>query len=1077
MKKLYSLTFLLLFFMMGVNAQVVINEVYGGGGNTGSTYKNDFIELYNNGNAPVSLAGWSIQYASATGSTWSVTNLSGSIPAKGFYLIQQAAGAGGTTNLPTPDAIGSIALSGTAGKVALVNSTTPLTGTCPASTAYVDLVGFGPSANCFRGAPTAILSNTTSAQRKVDGADSQNNFNDFKVDFPTPKNSSGGDITPPAVSSFSPSNNASGVNPSFTASINFDETIVIGTGNITLKAVSDNSVIATWNVTSGDVTATGSSATFAVSGLNLNTAYYFEIASGAFKDLAGNNYAGTSSSSDWRFTTSVGLPMGTIGVTYDLETCISSIPNGFSAFSVTGNEVWACTTFGRDPANPAGTAAFGHGVQINGYSGGTNRVNEDWFISPGYDLTSTQYPLLSFWSRTAFNGAPLQLKVSTDYAGTGDPSLATWADVNGYFPSQASNIWTLSQNINLSAFKSAKTYFAFVYTSTLDDGARWTLDDIKVENSATPPPASLTVNTNSLQFGYVAEGTSSIKNFTFTANDIIGNVTLTAEGAYRISKTPNNFSSSISYTQAEANNVSQTVYIQFSPLTKNLNYSGKVTIQTNSVTPDKVVSLSGNTINTDLTLEVVNWNIEWFGSSDPAFGPKDKTLQETNIKKISTNIAADVYAFSEVVSVPALARVVDTLNAVYGPGAYSYVVSDFGSHTNPFESGHGNINDAQKLGFVYKNSVLSNVSTSALVTDGVNTAADLANPAYNYFSSGRYPYMMKADVTLGGVTKMVRFVLIHAKANTSPTNISYQRRKNGADTLNYTLNTLYPDDNIILLGDFNDDLDQSITAGFTVSSYEIFNIDSANFFSPTLALSLAGDQSTVNYSDMIDHVELSNEMRYYYMQNSAAVLKDVATLVSNYGSTTSDHYPVFTRYAFDSKILPITLTSFVASKQGDAAVLKWETQSELNNKSFTVEKSNDQKNWKEVAVVNSKGAGNHSYSVTDNDPAAGVNYYRLKSLGLDGKTIYSEIKSLIFDSKLITLISPNPARSFVNIQFAKESTELVNVEIYDLNGKLVHRENTNSKNLKLNISNFAKGTYVLKIRQGIAVEIQKLVVQ
>jgi hypothetical protein len=98
--------------------------------------------------------------------------------------------------------------------------------------------------------------------------------------------------------------------------------------------------------------------------------------------------------------------------------------------------------------------------------------------------------------------------------------------------------------------------------------------------------------------------------------------------------------------------------------------------------------------------------------------------------------------------------------------------------------------------------------------------------------------MMNANVTLGGITKQVRFVLIHAKANTSPTATAYARRKSGADTLNYTLNNLYPNDNIVLLGDFNDDLDQSITAGFTVSSYSTFNADAANFSSPTLALSL-----------------------------------------------------------------------------------------------------------------------------------------------------------------------------------------------------------------------------------------------
>jgi hypothetical protein len=50
-------------------AQVVISQVYGGGGNAGATLKNDFIEIFNRGTAAQNLTGWSVQYASATGST------------------------------------------------------------------------------------------------------------------------------------------------------------------------------------------------------------------------------------------------------------------------------------------------------------------------------------------------------------------------------------------------------------------------------------------------------------------------------------------------------------------------------------------------------------------------------------------------------------------------------------------------------------------------------------------------------------------------------------------------------------------------------------------------------------------------------------------------------------------------------------------------------------------------------------------------------------------------------------------------------------------------------------------------
>jgi predicted extracellular nuclease len=172
-------------------AAVVVSQVYGGGGNSGATYTHDFIELRNRTSAPVSLAGWSVQYASATGSTWQVTALSGSVPADGYYLIQQAAGAGGTTPLPTPDATGGIPMAATAGKVALVSTTTALSGTCPTGGAIVDFVGFGTTANCFEGSgPTPAPSNTTAVLRRDGGLlDTDDNATDFVTGAPLPRNS------------------------------------------------------------------------------------------------------------------------------------------------------------------------------------------------------------------------------------------------------------------------------------------------------------------------------------------------------------------------------------------------------------------------------------------------------------------------------------------------------------------------------------------------------------------------------------------------------------------------------------------------------------------------------------------------------------------------------------------------------------------------------------------------------------------------------------------------------------------------------------------------------------------------
>jgi len=171
---------------------VVISQVYGGGGNSGATLTNDFVELYNAGTSDISLNGWSVQYASKAGTTWQVTTLSGTIASGQHYLVQESKGSGGTDTLPTPDAIGTIAMSATDGKVALVNSTTALSGACPLGTGVIDFVGFG-AANCFEGtAATPALSNTKADFRANGGAtDTNDNSADFTTGAPNPHNSNG----------------------------------------------------------------------------------------------------------------------------------------------------------------------------------------------------------------------------------------------------------------------------------------------------------------------------------------------------------------------------------------------------------------------------------------------------------------------------------------------------------------------------------------------------------------------------------------------------------------------------------------------------------------------------------------------------------------------------------------------------------------------------------------------------------------------------------------------------------------------------------------------------------------------
>jgi predicted extracellular nuclease len=170
--------------------QLVISQAYGGGGNSGATLTHDFVELFNRGDAPMSLAGLSLQYASANGSSWNnkVDLPAATLQPGQYFLIQLAKGNGGSQPLPAPDATGGIAMSGTAGKLALVNGTAQRTGTCPSGTDIIDFLGYG-STNCAEGASSAGLSNATAALRAADGCtDSHDNAADFRTGAPAPRN-------------------------------------------------------------------------------------------------------------------------------------------------------------------------------------------------------------------------------------------------------------------------------------------------------------------------------------------------------------------------------------------------------------------------------------------------------------------------------------------------------------------------------------------------------------------------------------------------------------------------------------------------------------------------------------------------------------------------------------------------------------------------------------------------------------------------------------------------------------------------------------------------------------------------
>src|SRR5438105_258114 len=244
-----------------LSTSVVISQVYGGGGNSGAQFTNDFIELFNRGGASIDLSGWSVQYTSATGpgnfgsAANLITPLTGTIAPGQYVLIQEAAGTTPVAALPAPDVTDAtpINMGAAGGKVVLVNTTSPLGcngGSTPCSAAavatIVDLIGYD-GANFFEGAAAPTLSNTTAAFRKNAGCtESDNNSTDFEALAPAPRNTASplhfctGDNAP-AVTATSPLAGATGVAFNTDITITFSEPVDVSSPWYTIGCTTSGS--------------------------------------------------------------------------------------------------------------------------------------------------------------------------------------------------------------------------------------------------------------------------------------------------------------------------------------------------------------------------------------------------------------------------------------------------------------------------------------------------------------------------------------------------------------------------------------------------------------------------------------------------------------------------------------------------------------------------------------------------------------------------------------------------------------------------------------------------------------------
>ena len=328
---------------------------------------------------------------------------------------------------------------------------------------------------------------------------------------------------------------------------------------------------------------------------------------------------------------------------------------------------------------------------------------------------------------------------------------------------------------------------------------------------------------------------------------------------------------------------------------------------------------NGVAVGKDKTFDVVAWNIEWFGdeTNSPAVGnPLSDAIQKDSVLTILRKMDADVYTVEEISDDVLFGQMVSEMNG------YDYVLSEAVSYPNDATG------TQQKVGFIYNTATVSVVATKPLLASihpYYNGGDDTALSDYpdtdktRFYASGRLPFLMTADVTLAGVTKRFDMVALHARANSSSGPQSrYDMRKYDVEVLKDTLDAQFADANLIVLGDYNDDVDFTVAdeVSSTVSTFDAYVQDTVNYKILTKVLSEGDYRSYVFRENMIDHITVSDELSASYIDGSVSVGYEFYD--TDYTTTVSDHFPVSARFILEELQITEVVSSDITCS-GEAA--------------------------------------------------------------------------------------------------------------------------------------------------------------
>jgi endonuclease/exonuclease/phosphatase family metal-dependent hydrolase len=406
---------------------------------------------------------------------------------------------------------------------------------------------------------------------------------------------------------------------------------------------------------------------------------------------------------------------------------------------------------------------------------------------------------------------------------------------------------------------------------------------------------------------------------------------------------------------------------------------------------------------TATTLDVASWNIEWFGATGS--GPTNETLQLQNARDVINGTDFDIWGVAEIADQAAWNSLESQLPGYTGFLAGESVVTSGSTYYGATE---------QKVGILYRSSIATLLGAKVILTAN---DADFA---------GRPPLEVRLRVTLNGTTEDVVVIVLHMKAFDDLA--SWQKRQNASVALKSYLDATWPTQKVIVVGDWNDDVDTSITSG-QATPYQNFVSDAADYTFPTRALSLAGVASTTSYPDIIDHHLDTNDLYATLVPGSTEVYR-VDSYIASYDATTSDHFPVLSRYTFGGGggTASVTVTAPNGGESwagGSVQNVTWTASGVTNVK---LEYTLDGSAWSVITASTAASAGSYAWTV----PSAASTAARVRVSDAAAAAV-SDVSNAAFTITVPT----TPANVIINEIMANEpgsSTAAEFVEIVNVGG-------------------------------------------